>query len=253
MIILGVLPGIIFWNTYLSDRFSRQVFGASTVAELAWYIVLAVPINALALRALGGSFHLLKLLTVVDVLTSHVGSDMPRLLADLRASWWSTLEGYAVVVFGAWLAGEVLRRLVWALRLDIHIPALRMKHKWFYLLQGRLARLPRNVMPYVDVLATHPDQTEGSRLYRGLVTGFDWTNEGEIKELMLHDAERGKGRGQGFKWVEVPGNLFVLKGANIHTLNMRYLIVNVDPPTGLRQNVNYQVRAFLASFFLGQP
>ncbi len=247
-IILGLLPGIVFWNSYLSGRFSRQVFGASTVSELAWYVVLAVPINAVALAIVRDDPRAFPLRAAVEVLTGTAGQDLTQVVAAIQASWRFNVAGYLLLIAASYVAGNVARRLVWSLRLDTRLPTLRMKHHWYYLLQGRRRNTYRQVLPYADVLVEHP---EGSRLYRGLVTAFEPSEAGEIKELVLQDAQRGKGRGTEFKWADIPGERLILLGPAIHSINMRYVFFT--PPKGWWQRCKYEVLAFVRSFLFEEP
>ena len=246
-IILGVLPGIVFWNSYLSGKFPRQIRGTSPVAELALYVFLAVPINAGALWVIRDDPRALKLDTVLEILIGKAGDNLSQ-VASLEGSWRFTVVSYLLLIIVCYVAGSLLRRLVWALRLDARFRLLEMKHGWYYLLQGRLPGVPREVLPYADILVTHP---EGSRLYRGLVTAFEPMDTGEIKELVLQDAQRGKGRGKRFKWADVPGNQFILLGPTIHSINMRY--VYITPPKGGRDRALYELRAFARSFLFEEP
>jgi hypothetical protein len=249
LIILGVLPGIVFWSSYLSGRFSRQVFGASTVSELARYVTLAVPINVLALHLVGDNPRMVKLTTVLAFVTGKAGENMAAAAADLHASWWFTLLAYLVLLAVCYVGGSFARRLVWALRLDTRFRVLRMKNDWYYLLQGRAWRNPRQVFPYADVLVSHPG--EGSRLYRGLISSFQPTETGAIKELVLKDAERGKGRDKDFEWRKIPGDGLVLPGPSIHSINMRFVFV--APPKQRRERFKYELVAFARSFFFEEP
>src|SRR5207245_4169050 len=60
-----------------------------------------------------------------------------------------------------------------------------------------------------------------------LVTAFEPSEAGEIKELVLQDAQRGKGRGTEFKWADIPGARLILLGPTIHSINMRYVFVKI--------------------------
>lgn len=146
--------------------------------------------------------------------------------------------------------GTIFRRAVWALRLDIRVPLLRMRHEWFYLLQGRLAGFPRQVLSYADVLADLP---EGSRLYRELVSGFEVGSDGQIQQLILRDAHRGKGREQEFKYLPIPGDRLVLVGTAIRSINLNYLaVVSTAPETRLGR-FRAGVTRLLRSFLLQEP
>ncbi len=248
IIVLGVIPGIVFWNSYFSGRFPKQIFGVSAVSELAQYIIFALPIDALALRVFGSDPRTLDLETVMKILTANVSADSASFAASLKSTWWFSVRAYIILVATSWLTGVVLRRFVWACRLDVRIPLLRMKHNWYYILQGRLPGLPRELFPYADILVDHP---EGSRLFRGLIWAFEPTGSGEIKELVLEDTKRGKGRGTEFQWLQIPGDRFILPGPRIHSINMRYVLV--APPKKKLDRALYELKTFARSFLFHEP
>src|SRR6266852_3977209 len=126
--------------------------GASTVAELALYVFLAVPINAGALWIVGSDPRMLKLETVLQVVTGEAGKNISAAAASLQGSWQFAVRSYVLLIVICYAAGSILRRLVWALRLDARFRLLQMKHAWYYLLQGRYPGFPRQVFPYADIL-----------------------------------------------------------------------------------------------------
>lgn len=250
LIVLGIIPGIVFWNTYLSGRFARQLFGASTVSELAGYVILALPLDAVALHVLGVDPRVLSLITALRTVRANP-AETSQLVASLTGGGWFAVKAYLMLVALSGVMGALLRRVVWVLRFDVWVPFLRMKQAWYYTLQGRLHGLPRVVLAYADILVDHPG--EGSRLYRGLVSAFEATDEGEIKELVLQDAQRGKGRGAAFTWAPIPGSRFVLVGPRIHSINMRYVRVEDKLPEGWRPRLMHKAKALLRSFVLEEP
>jgi len=250
LLILGLLPGIVFWNSYLSGKFPKQINGASTVAELSLYAFLAVPINAVALWVVRNDSRMVRLDTVLEIVTGEAGKNVSTVAANVQSSWQFAVVAYVLLIAGCYAAGSLLRRLVWALRLDVRFRLLQMKNAWYYLLQGRHPGFPRHVLPYADILVEHP-APEGSRLYRGLVSSFAPTDTGEIKELVLKDARRGKGRGSAFQWADVPGDHFILLGPTIHSINIHYLYFT--PPKKKWERVWYEAKAFLRSFLFEEP
>src|SRR5205807_9531423 len=77
---------------------------------------------------------------------------------------------YFTVILFSYAVGALARRTVWTFRLDTIAFALRLRHDWFYVLQGRLKGMPRIVLTYADVLTAHPDE---SRLFQGVVVDFE--------------------------------------------------------------------------------
>lgn len=253
VILLGLLPGISCFYGYFAGRFNKRTAGVSGVEELALYVIFAIPINIAALwivEHLGWSFsfsvatHLLAG-TISDAsVHSEIATYFQR-FAKISASY------YIALLVVSFLIGSVARRLVWACRMDTKIPHLRLKHEWFYVLQGRAQGMPRVVLSYVDVLTRLPDK-DGSqtRLFRGLVVDFDISPSGTIDSLTLKDALRGSGRGLDFKWVTIPSTKLLVMGSTIHSINVTYLAI--DQPA---QSNGFwpRVRIWCRSFMFQEP
>jgi len=91
-----------------------------------------------------------------------------------------------------------------------------------------------------------------SVLYQGVVLDFEISPGGSIESLTLLDAKRGSGRGEQFKWKDIPSNRFTIMGSKIHSINMRYVSLDIQPPKG-RAGVWYHVRKCWRSFWLEEP
>jgi hypothetical protein len=251
IIILGIIPGIVFWNTYFSGTFPKQAAGISPVLELAQYVLFAIPLDALGIIALNVLGSSLSLDTAIRLLTGTVTDvRVPALTASLRSGWPISLGVYVGLIAFSFCSAALMRQIVWATRLDVHLPLFKMKNRWYYPLQGRGSGLPRWYMaPYADVLAEHPG--EKSRLYRGLVEDFELAKDGSIKALTLTDADRGKGRGDDFKWIPIPGDQLIIMGERIHSINMRY--VHIEARSVYPDRKLLGTRLFLRSLFLQEP
>jgi hypothetical protein len=193
VVLLGILPGITFFYTYFAGRFDKRQAGVGGAEELALYIVFAVPIDAAGLwlcRVFGIDLNF----SITAQLLSGTLSDIAaiELATIFRQNAYLTAVTYAVILLGASIAGSIVRRFVWASRLDTRLPYLRLHNDWFYVLHGRQSHLPREVVTFVDVLTTHPD---GSRLYKGAVVHFEVGASGTLQTLTLIYPQRGKGRG----------------------------------------------------------
>ena len=154
---------------------------------------------------------------------------------------WLSL--YLLTVMGAVAAGSIARRLVWASRLDVHVPMLRLKSEWYYKILGRTSGVPRSVLPEADILVDHPE--DKSRLYAGVVSGFEVSKDGGIEQVYLQAASRWKREER--KTVPIPGDLLAIPGTIIQSINMRYRVV--EPPKGKWRRVRWAVESFLAAFF----
>jgi len=254
-IILGLLPGIVFFHGYFSGRFPKQLAAISGVSELGLYVMLAVPLDALGI-AVTSLFNI----TLDYGLAARLILGQVTVATDLATrvhnSWALTTLTYSAVLLGSFLAGNVLRKIVWTFRVDVKVSLLRMKHEWYYVLQGRLPALPREVVPFTDVLMEHAGSLQR---YQGIVSSFEVNREGGISQLILREAHKGQGLGVRSRWKRIPGDRFIIMGSAIRSINMRYIVIQPVQPTdgpAARQPVLGTVRAgrdLLRRFLLEEP
>jgi hypothetical protein len=232
VLFIGILPGICCFYAYFAGRFNKGTAGVSATEELALYVVFAIPLDVGGLavcKAFGLTFDF-------GVATHLLASNIPdpAVHKEIASFFQNSLFLDALAYFGllivSFVAGSLGRRIVWASRLDVRVPYLRMRHEWFYILQGRIRSNPRGTVSYVDVMTKLPDK-DGSqtRLFRGVVLDFQITSSGGIEYLTLGDAKRGSGRGQDFGWRDIPSDRLVLMGGDIHSINVTYFTVQRDP------------------------
>jgi hypothetical protein len=247
LVVAAIIPGIAFLNAYYAGKIPRQLTGLSPLTELALYFFWAIPIDAVALRVAGASLSWSVLEATLPTSGPIARAAVQRLLlAPITGTgWWNVVFTYVLVVILAAASGAVLRRLVWALRLDARIPALRLQAEWYYTLLGRRPSLLSRVIPQVDVLVEQPG-TSGTRLFVGVVAAFDVSKEGGIEELYLQAAQRHRRReGGGTDIVDIPGDLLSIKGSTILSTNMRYY--EIPAPTGFWPRLGARVSNFLSS------
>ena len=225
---IALIPGLVFRQAYLSGKLPREVTGLSPVAEFAQYVIWALPIDMLG-HAVARAWILFPPLEyVLRVLSGDFALDGIALEQALASyTWWRLVAFYLFLVAASAGLGAICRRIVWASRWDVQFPFLRIKSDWYYSLNGRLAYLPRYVLPYVDVLTTHESRT---RLYQGIVAGFEVSGDGSLRELILRDASRyheaGDERDAG--WKPIPGSQLILLAGTIQNLNLRYVSLLPD-------------------------
>lgn len=161
---------------------------------------------------------------------------------------------FLVVLAAAFVLGSAVRRAVWASRLDASIPHLRLKHEWFYILQGRLKGLPRSVLSYADVMTRLPDK-DGSqtRPFRGLVVDFELNAAGSLETLTLRNALRGSGRSAQFQWKPIPSTRLVIMGSTIRSINLTYFAVERGSAATRAARMRQSVRGWLRSFAFEEP
>jgi hypothetical protein len=234
ILFLGILPGVCCFYAYFAGRFDKRAVGVSATEELALYIAFAIPLNVGAWLVYGWGglnfdFSILIHLLAGDIKEASVHSE---LAAFFRRQWFLNTWTYFALLGVSYAIGSMARRTVWACRLDTKIPYLRVRHEWFYILQGRLRDNPRTVLSYVDVMTKLPDmdgdQPVQTRLFRGVVQDFQISTTGGIETLTLRRAKRGKGRGDKFEWKPIPSSRLVLMGSDIHSINVTYFAID-DP------------------------
>lgn len=239
IVTLALLPGAVFLNTYLSSRFSKRVFGIGPLSEIGTIFVFAIPIDVGALWLCKHWFPIPDTMPALfSMLAGQNTKDSADLVAKAFGGRWP-LYGilYIALIVLAMGMGILLRRIVWALRLDTRFTVLRIRHAWFYTLFGRQANRSPYAWPILDVLVNNP---EGSRLYRGWLEEFELDESGCVRELTLFYAKRwsrtlqpglepklepktaGKG-GAPSEWITIPGDAFILIGKNILSINVTYV------------------------------
>jgi hypothetical protein len=228
IIVLGILPGIAFYYAYFAGRFEKRRVGASTLEELCLYVVLAIPINAFFFWILRQAAIDLDVDAVVHLLAGSIPDDeLDRISQQLQSYVGLTVVAYLVVLASSVLGGVGLRAIVWRYRIDTVLPVFRWRHPWYYFFQGRQKHLPSSVVSYVDILAEHAE--DKTRLYRGAVVDYDMAADGKLESICLRGAKRGKGRGDQFKWEDIPSDYFMIMGCKIHSINVTYYEVEEVP------------------------
>jgi hypothetical protein len=257
VILLGLLPGIACFYGYFAGRFDKRTAGVSGVEQLALFVVFAVPIDVAALWFLAKldvhfNFDVATHLMVGTVSDAAVHGE---LAAFFQQSTLLSSASFMIVLGAAFALGSVIRRAVWASRLDAKIPHFRLKHEWFYILQGRLKGLPRVVLAYADVMTHLPDRDGGqTRLFRGLVVDFEISTSGSLESVALRNAVRGSGRGDQFEWKPIPSTRLVIMGSTIHSINLTYFGMEEGAQeTTVLARAWQRVRAWLRSFAFEEP
>jgi hypothetical protein len=230
VILLGLLPGIVFYYAYFAGRFEKRRAGVSALEEAAVYVVVAIPLDTFAFwlfRVLGFD---LDLSMVARILIGNVAEPaLQQMTARFNDSVVRTTICYLSVLATSAVAGWGLRRIVWTLRIDTYLGIFKLRHSWYYVFQARHRDLPPDALAFVYILTEHAE--DKTRLYRGLVADYDLTSDGNLDSIILRGAMRGKGRGSVFVWVPIPGDLFVVSGRAIHSINVEYWRIDDAPDT----------------------
>jgi hypothetical protein len=247
VLFLGLLPGVCCFYAYFAGRFDKRTAGVSATEELALYVVFAIPLDLAAYwfyRWLGVPFQfgIATHLLAGDLSDTAIHNEVATYFQGFLFSNAWTYFSLLVVSF---CIGSLGRRIVWASRLDVKIPYLRMRHEWFYILQGRVLQNPRGVISYVDVMTKLPDR-DGSqtRLFRGVILDFQIAPTGGIESLTLGQAKRGKGREKEFRWLEIPSSRLVIMGGDIHSINVTYFTIGEEYPPTFGERCRIWCRSF---------
>jgi len=245
LVILAILPGAVFVNTYLRSPFSKRYSGLSPLAELGQFIIFAIPLDMLGLVLCQFPYELLGLRTAVGsrgleaLLTMVMGANNQEATTLVKSAFSDHWFHYGIRYIGllvlSWAIAHFARRTVWALRIDTYVSVLKVRHEWFYRLMGRQRGRSRFATPMVDLMVEHPD---GSRMYRGFLDEFELDSAGCIREIALAAAQRWPRNEEEQKadvpnerkWKPIPGNNFVIAGKTIYSINIRF-IVPPDPKT----------------------
>jgi hypothetical protein len=179
VILLGLLPGIVFYYAYFAGRFEKRRAGVSALEEAAVYVVLAIPLDTFAFWLFGtlGIDLDLRMLTYV-----LIGNAANPPLQEISTQFHDNLElttiCYMSVLGMSAVGGSTLRQIVWTLRIDTYLGVFKLRHPWYYLFQGRDKTLPSDVLAFVYILTEHAE--EKTRLYRGLVADYDLDSDGKL-------------------------------------------------------------------------
>lgn len=231
--LLLAVPGYLARALYFTEDFSREVLPKSLTEEIYLSLLYAIPFHIFALWFIDQLYSRGITNTYVDyemVFGFLSGKFSPEADGATRAAdnlyqYFGPIIRYFFATAGlAVVAGIGLRHIVWRLTLDVRFPSFfRYRNRWLYTFTGReWERENEKVYVVVDAMCLLGDKT---RLYRGLVFGFDSNAEGDLEQIRLGLAYRGKFQESDteFYWQEVPGSILVLKYDNIQSLNVTYI------------------------------
>ncbi len=195
---------------------------AAAAAHAAW-----IPIADLYSSRFGSGVQV-DLASILYLLAGEYKETAPfnafvRSFADYP---YSVFSYFATLYFASMLFGLSLNRLVLYNQLDLKVGFLKFNNKWHYLFHGDES--PRKAAVWVTVTCCHKTET---CLYAGLLRSYDFSADGEIERLTLEYAQRAEFKGttkSSPKFVEIPGDRFMIWCRDVNTLNLRYLLVSED-------------------------
>jgi hypothetical protein len=218
---------------YFSEDFSKEVIVRSLTEEIYLSILYSIPFHIIAIWAIDHFYVTGRTNIFVDFemalsfLTGRFGKEgeSTSLLSDNLYQYFDTIIFYfGALVLTALVVGYVLRQAVWHLKLDVKFPSFfQYQNRWLYTFTGRDRKSKERLYGVVDALCLLG--REKTRLYRGVVLGFDSNVSGDLEQIRLGLAYRGKFNEttKEFFWQEVPGSVFVLKYSTVQSLNVTYI------------------------------
>lgn len=243
VILLLAVPGYVYRTVYFSQDFSKEAAPMSMTEEVYLSILFSLPFHAIAFLTIDRLYTSSIISTYVDLnivigaLTGQYAEDAQngRLsLADnvYRYFRWILLYLIVMTAGAAWI-GHMFRKIVWRLKLDVKLPSFfRYRNQWLYTFTGRDKESKERLFGVVDAICLLGG--EKTRIYRGVVFGFESNEAGDLEQVQLGLAYRGKFKETkkelnspeiktGFYWEEVPGSILVLKYNNVLSLNVTYI------------------------------
>lgn len=237
------LPGYLAQAGYYSREFTKQVLPQSLLNDIARSIIISLPFHLLGLTLVESWQHAgwiktdLNFEIVLRLLSGHYENRFTDVINRLYGNKEKIVMYYVLLSVGAFLTGHALRHIVWHRQMDVRYPSVfGYRNLWLYRLTGRGKFPPdQEPVPYVDALV---DLGEKTRLYRGVVWDFAVDDTGNLQDLFLIKALRGKftmreGATAEFSWQQIPGDFLVLRYSEIKNLNVSYFVpqaVEEQPP-----------------------
>ena len=256
LVFLVVLPGIILRYAYARGTWgwASPTSMRRVLDELAYGVAFSIGLHWawLKLAAAVGAHPDLR--AVLALLIGNFGPNNSLLHYSLDAVA-DNPSGVAAYFLSLYLAsafaGNVSHRIVRATKLDHRTRLLRFNNYWYYMLTGEILRFREGAPPspepdgvYLSAVVNHGP---ANYLYRGIVADFTFDGDGRLDTIVLTDAHRrplssdrprdgtgepsegagaslsgGAPPGPDTRYYQIRGNFFILKYAEIRTLNLEY-------------------------------
>ena len=259
LILLLVLPGVIVRYAYLRGTFANSPFRFSSLTdEIAYGVLWAFLLHVVwgcVVSLLGGR---IDLESALSLLLGSFDKDQSRFTPAVRSLTDHPIRialYFGGLYLASFLAGMGAHILVRKERLDLQYRWLRFSNEWHYLLSGEVLRFADNPDQTEDTvlgvyLSAVLKQGDKTYLYRGIVGDYFFTKTGELDRIVLREVQRremeqdrksGDPRldpAEDPRYYTIEGNGFVLKYAEIETLNLEYILIREEetpepsPPPG---------------------
>lgn len=236
VVLILLLPGILFYNRYFSEEFSKEYvvqdfFGLlfnTLVPSLLLYILIGIPVAYF----LGYAYDFETLLGLLSSDKDILGKAIKN-VEKFRAEIIGFLIGLSI--FSA-ILGSLFKRLVIRRRLDALHPSLRFDNIWHYLITGKFFLMPRSQInlqndSIEDVDITYVvalvNVSNTPILYQGALIDYELSKSGGLNVLYLKDAERKELSESDDQFQKINGHTLILKYENIINLNLTFLATDL--------------------------
>ncbi|CUS37522.1 hypothetical protein [Candidatus Nitrospira nitrificans] len=231
VVLLLAIPGYMVRKFYYVEEFTREVLRRSLTEEVYQSILYSLPFHFLTVLAIDALYLSGCIPIYVDYeillrfLSGMASSDSDGVIkaAESLNRYLPSISIYfALTALLGMLCGMVLRVLVWRYKLDVRYPSLfRFPNRWLYTFTGRDWEKDDEYQYVVlDVICSLTK--EKTRLYRGVIFAFETNSNGDLEQIQLGFAYRGKFKedDRSFYWESVPGDVLVLKYDLVQSLNI---------------------------------
>jgi hypothetical protein len=201
VLILFAIPGYCVRAVYFTEDFSADVVSRSLTEEIYLAIVCSIPFHLSAVGAIDYLYTNYYWMSVnvdfemvLGFLSGRLGREGGGIAKEADNLYYNFgiiilyFSGLTLIAMGV---GFGLRAVVWRFKLDVRIPTFfRFQNKWLYTFTGRDRKSKERLFAVVDAMCLL--SKEKTRLYRGVVLGFDSNAAGDLEQIRLGLAYRGK-------------------------------------------------------------
>jgi hypothetical protein len=254
LIALLILPGAIFRYGYARGAWgwTSPVSFRNVSDELAYSAVFAVGLH-LTWNGIASLFgYSTDFASLVVLLSGNFGDNGERYEVAIQS-----IAGHPAAIglyfLSLTLVASILGRMAHAavrqFQWDLQTQIFRFKNEWYYLLTGEALSFKEVSIEPREVdgvyLSAVVDHSKDSYLYRGIVEDWTFNADGSLATISLSNAHRrllsddkrsphtelpGEPIEPDSRYYKIHGDLFVLKYAEIKTLNLDYFALSDEGP-----------------------
>lgn len=201
LVLLLVAPGLAFFRTYYSGRFSIKYSQLTITDQVFRSLVPGITFQLFLFWVIQSCTDYTVRLDMIGVLMTGAKEDKTVLEAFglLRSSLGSIIIYYLIINVLAAILGWGCRVLVRRRKWDRRVQWLRYDNHWYYLLSGEAVETPeyRSVFPQIDAkeidfvfVDALVELEAGSTIYSGVLVDYQLGSDGGLTSLCLWATQR---------------------------------------------------------------